>query len=76
MAEPGRFREVLIKDECRPSVTGSCQCRWQVLVKVTDYGMALLEAGGSRGVATISGKPLRLQTQDYVMLPESKLAFA
>ena len=27
------------------------------MVKVTDYGMALLEAGGSRGVATISGKP-------------------
>jgi len=31
--------------------------RWQVLVKVTDYGQALLGAGGSRGVTTHSGKP-------------------
>jgi len=31
--------------------------RWQVLVKVTDYGQALLGAGGSRGVTTNSGKP-------------------
>jgi hypothetical protein len=31
--------------------------RGQVVVKVTDYGQALLGAGGSRGVTTHSGKP-------------------